>query len=78
MQSAAELNYRKGVALHAAGDLGGALAAYDAALSVAPQLAAALYNKAMVLIQLQRWQDALAVLEDVEIGKYHDYPDTYK
>jgi hypothetical protein len=22
--------------------------------------------------------DALAVLEDVEIGKYHDYPDTYK
>lgn len=23
-------------------------------------------------------EDALAVLEDVEIGKYHDYPDTYK
>ena len=22
--------------------------------------------------------DALAVLEDVEIGKYHEYPDTYK
>jgi hypothetical protein len=22
--------------------------------------------------------DALAVLDDVEIGKYHDYPDTYK
>jgi hypothetical protein len=22
--------------------------------------------------------DALAVLEDVEVGKYHDYPDTYK
>ena len=22
--------------------------------------------------------DAIAVLEDVEIGKYHDYPDTYK
>jgi hypothetical protein len=22
--------------------------------------------------------DALAVLEDVEIGKFHDYPDTYK
>lgn len=22
--------------------------------------------------------DALAVLEDVEIGKYHDYPNTYK
>lgn len=23
-------------------------------------------------------EDALAVLEDVEVGKYHDYPDTYK
>lgn len=23
-------------------------------------------------------EDALAVLEDVELGKYHDYPDTYK
>ncbi|MBV8648674.1 family 2A encapsulin nanocompartment shell protein [Paludibacterium sp.] len=23
-------------------------------------------------------EDSLAVLEDVEIGKYHDYPDTYK
>jgi len=23
-------------------------------------------------------EDALAVLEDVEIGKYHEYPDTYK
>lgn len=23
-------------------------------------------------------EDAIAVLEDVEIGKYHDYPDTYK
>ncbi len=23
-------------------------------------------------------EDALAVLEDVEIGKFHDYPDTYK
>jgi hypothetical protein len=22
--------------------------------------------------------DALAVLDDVEIGKYHEYPDTYK
>jgi hypothetical protein len=22
--------------------------------------------------------DALAVLDDVEIGKYHDYTDTYK
>ena len=22
--------------------------------------------------------DALAVLEDVEIGKFHEYPDTYK
>ena len=22
--------------------------------------------------------DALAVLEDVEVGKYHEYPDTYK
>ncbi len=22
--------------------------------------------------------DALAVLDEVEIGKYHDYPDTYK
>ena len=22
--------------------------------------------------------DALAVLDDVEINKYHDYPDTYK
>ncbi|MFP5394099.1 MAG: hypothetical protein ACLGI6_21590, partial [Gammaproteobacteria bacterium] len=22
--------------------------------------------------------DALAVLDDVEIGRYHDYPDTYK
>jgi len=23
-------------------------------------------------------EDALAVLENVEIGKYHEYPDTYK
>lgn len=23
-------------------------------------------------------EDALAVLDDVEVGKYHDYPDTYK
>jgi hypothetical protein len=23
-------------------------------------------------------EDALAVLDDVEIGKYHEYPDTYK
>ncbi|MFC3115344.1 family 2A encapsulin nanocompartment shell protein [Cellvibrio fontiphilus] len=23
-------------------------------------------------------EDAVAVLEDVEVGKYHDYPDTYK
>ena len=65
MESVAELNYRRGVALHGAGDFAGALAAYDAALSVAPQLAAALYNKAMVLIQLQRWQDALAVLDEL-------------
>ena len=65
MQSIAELNYRKGVALHGAGDFAGALAAFDAALSVAPQLAAALYNKAMVLIQLQRWQDALAALDEL-------------
>jgi len=65
MESLAELNYRKGVALLGAGDFAGALVAFDAALSVAPQLAAALYNKAMVLIQLQRWQDALAVLDEL-------------
>ena len=23
-------------------------------------------------------EDAVAVLDDVEIGKYHDYPNTYK
>ena len=65
MESLAELNYRKGVALQGAGDLTGALVAYDAALSVAPHLPAALYNKATVLIQMQRWQEALAVLDEL-------------
>jgi hypothetical protein len=23
-------------------------------------------------------EDALAVLDDVDVGKYHEYPDTYK
>jgi predicted O-linked N-acetylglucosamine transferase (SPINDLY family) len=65
MESLAELNYRKGVALQGAGDLTGALAAYDAVLSAAPGLPAALYNKATVLIQMQRWQEALAVLDEL-------------
>jgi protein O-GlcNAc transferase len=63
MQSAAEQDYRRGNALHSAGDFAGALAAYDAALRLQPRHPAAGYNRAALLIQLQRWQDALESLD---------------
>src|SRR5207302_5208095 len=63
MESPEEQEYRRGNALHGAGDSAGALAAYDAALRLQPGHPAAGYNRAAVLIQLQRWQEALEGLD---------------
>jgi len=59
MEGAAELNYRKGMALHGAGDFAGAVAAYDAALSAAPELAALHYGRANALVMLRRLDQAI-------------------
>ena len=59
MNSIAELNYRKGMALHGAGDFIGALAAYDSALLAAPQLAAVHYGRANALAMLGRLEQAI-------------------
>ena len=40
--------------------------------------AIASYLISLYCSQVVQTDDALAVLEDVEIGKFHDYPDTYK
>ena len=47
----------------AAGDVTGALAAYDRCLALEPDHAQALYNRAFGLIRLQRWRDALESLD---------------
>ena len=65
MKSIAELSYERGVQLHQAGDVEGALAAYDHCLSLSPGQPAALYNRAGALTQLQRWEEALAALDAV-------------
>lgn len=63
MESTAEHNYRKGLALHGAGDFAGALAAYDSALLAAPQLAVLHYSRANTLVMLSRWDQAIDALD---------------
>jgi len=63
MESAAEQHYRRGVALHNAGDFAGAVAAYDLSLSLVPDHPLVRYNRAAALVQLQRWQEALEGLD---------------
>ncbi len=63
MESAAELNYRKGMALHGAGDFAGALAAFDAALSAAPEQAVLHYGRANALVMLHRMDQAIGAYD---------------
>src|SRR5215469_11229920 len=63
MESAAEQHYRRGVALHNAGDFAGAVAAYDLSLALEPGHPLVRYNRAAALVQLQRWQEALEGLD---------------
>lgn len=59
MESLAELNYRRAMALHGAGDFAGALAAYDSALLAAPHLAAVHYGRGNTLVMLRRLEPAI-------------------
>ena len=63
MESIAELNYRKGLARHGAGDFAGALSAYDSALLAAPHLAAIHYGRGNSLIMLGRLEQAIQAFD---------------
>jgi len=63
MENPAELHYRRGMALYAAGDFAGALAAYDTALSIAPRLAAVHYGRANALVMLRRLEQAIGAYD---------------
>ena len=61
--SDAENFFHKGNALVGAGRLDEAAEAFARCVEIEPGHVAGLYNQAMALAQLQRWQDALAVLD---------------
>src|SRR5579863_5972639 len=63
MENAAEQQYRKGSALHQAGDFAGALAAYDAALRIDPQVALFHYDRGNSLIMLRRVEEAIGAYD---------------
>jgi protein O-GlcNAc transferase len=63
MTSIAEINYRKGTALHDAGDFIGALAAYDTALKTAPLVAAVHFGRGNSLAMLRRLEQAVDAYE---------------
>src|SRR6478609_3214065 len=57
--SAAERNRERGIALHAAGDFAGALAAYDMALRSDPMDGAIHFHRGNSLVMLQRIEDGI-------------------
>jgi protein O-GlcNAc transferase len=63
MKSVAELNYHRGVALHEARDFAGALAAYDAALTTAPQVSAVHCARGNALVMLRRLDQAIEAFD---------------
>jgi protein O-GlcNAc transferase len=63
MNSANDSDHKRGVALYEAGDFIGALAAYDAALTKAPDDAKLHYSRANALAMLNRLDQAVAAYE---------------
>jgi predicted O-linked N-acetylglucosamine transferase (SPINDLY family) len=63
MTSPAELHYQRGLALHKASDFAGALAAYDAALTAAPQVGALHYARGNALVMLRRLEQAIEAFD---------------
>ncbi len=63
MENAAEQHYRRGSALFQAGDIAGALAAYDAALRINPQVALFHYDRGNSLAMLRRMDEAIGAYD---------------
>jgi predicted O-linked N-acetylglucosamine transferase (SPINDLY family) len=63
MKSIAELHYQRGIALHQASDFAGALAAYDAALTTAPQVSVVHYARGNTLLMLRRLEQAIEAFD---------------
>jgi protein O-GlcNAc transferase len=63
MENTAEQHYRRGSALHQAGDFAGALAAYDAALRIDPHAAVLHYDRGNSLIMLRRVEEAIGAYD---------------
>jgi protein O-GlcNAc transferase len=63
MKSVAELHYQCGMAAAAAGDFVGALAAYDAALTTAPQVCTIHYARGNALAMLRRLDQAIEAFD---------------
>jgi protein O-GlcNAc transferase len=63
MENAAEQHYRRGSALLQAGDIAGALAAYDAALRISPHVAVLHYDRGNSLIMLRRVEEAIGAYD---------------
>jgi protein O-GlcNAc transferase len=63
MESTAEQQHRRGSALLKAGDFAGALAAYDAALRIDPQVAAIHYDRGNSLVMLRRMEEAIGAFD---------------
>jgi predicted O-linked N-acetylglucosamine transferase (SPINDLY family) len=63
MKSVAELHYQRGVAAAEAGDFAGALAAYDAALTTAPQVCAVHCARGNALVMLRRLDQAIEAFD---------------
>jgi predicted O-linked N-acetylglucosamine transferase (SPINDLY family) len=63
MENAAEQHYCRGSALLQAGDVAGALAAYDAALRIDPQAAVLHYDRGNSLVMLRRVEEAIGAYD---------------
>ena len=63
MENAAEQHYRRGSALFQAGDIAGALAAYDAALRINPKVALFHYDRGNSLAMLRRMEEAIGAYD---------------
>jgi len=63
MENAAEQHYRRGSALLQAGDIAGALAAYDAALRINPKVALFHYDRGNSLAMLRRMEEAIGAYD---------------
>jgi predicted O-linked N-acetylglucosamine transferase (SPINDLY family) len=58
-----DADYRRGNALHNAGDFAGALAAYDAALTASPHVAILHYSRGNSLVMLRRMQEGIGAYD---------------